>query len=127
MPQALTPMGEHCSTNFSSWDLAVPGSPSISRLMSPRRVSPSGSLGGNGQVGGAGTQAAHGPGWRLAPQPVSQASEQQAGRDSGLRPSFTTAGSPSLARGGNGGESLPPGQGWPRKWERMDEPLASWQ
>lgn len=39
-----TPMGEHFSTNFSSWDLAVPGSPSISKLMSPRRVSPSGSL-----------------------------------------------------------------------------------
>lgn len=39
-----TPMGEHFSTNFSSWDLAVPGSPSISKLMSPLRVSPSGSL-----------------------------------------------------------------------------------
>lgn len=41
----LTPMGEHFSTNFNSWDLAVPGSPSINRLMSPRRVRPSGSLG----------------------------------------------------------------------------------
>lgn len=39
-----TPMGEHFSTNFSSWDLAVPGSPSISKLMSPLRVRPSGSL-----------------------------------------------------------------------------------
>lgn len=39
-----TPMGEHFSTNFSSCDLAVPGSPSISKLMSPLRVSPSGSL-----------------------------------------------------------------------------------
>lgn len=46
-------MGEHFSTNFSSWDLAVPGSPSISRLMSPRRVSPSGSLGEDTQVGKA--------------------------------------------------------------------------
>lgn len=44
-------MGEHFSTNFSSWDLAVPGSPSISRLMSPRRVRPSGSLGEGGQAG----------------------------------------------------------------------------
>lgn len=42
--QTLTPMGEHFSTNFRSWDLAVPGSPNISKLMSPRRVSPSGSL-----------------------------------------------------------------------------------
>lgn len=42
--RALTPIGEHFSTNLSSWDLAVPGSPNISRLMSPRRVSPSGSL-----------------------------------------------------------------------------------
>lgn len=48
---ALTPMGEHFSTNFSSWDLAVPGSPSISRLISPRRVSPSGSLGEDGYMG----------------------------------------------------------------------------
>lgn len=39
-----TPIGEHLSTNLSSWDLAVPGSPSISRLMSPLRVRPSGSL-----------------------------------------------------------------------------------
>lgn len=43
-----TPIGEHLSTNFSSWDLAVPGSPSISRLMSPLRVRPSGSLKGQG-------------------------------------------------------------------------------
>lgn len=50
---ALTPMGEHFSTNFSSWDLAVPGSPSISRLISPRRVSPSGSLGEDGHMGKA--------------------------------------------------------------------------
>ena len=75
-------MGEHFSTNFSSWDLAVPGSPSISRLMSPRRVSPSGSLGENGQVGEAGTWAGedgqvgeagtwagHGEGWQSVPQP----------------------------------------------------------
>lgn len=88
-PQALTPMGEHFSTNFSSWDLAVPGSPSISRLMSPRRVSPSGSLGEDRQVGQAGTQAGHGEGWQWAPQPASQASVPQAGGGSGLRPSFT--------------------------------------
>lgn len=41
-----TPIGEQRSTNFSSWDLAVPGSPSISKLMSPLRVRPSGSLKG---------------------------------------------------------------------------------
>lgn len=51
-----TPMGEHFSTNFSSWDLAVPGSPSISKLMSPRRVSPSGSL----EQQGAKIQRRHG-------------------------------------------------------------------
>lgn len=60
---ALTPMGEHFSTNFSSWDLAVPGSPSISRLMSPRRVSPSGSLREDMQVGRAKTHG--GPGLRM--------------------------------------------------------------
>lgn len=35
-------MGAHFSTNLSSWLLAVPGSPSSSTLMSPRRVKPSG-------------------------------------------------------------------------------------
>lgn len=78
-------MGEHFSTNFSSWDLAVPGSPSISRLMSPRRVSPSGSLGEDGQVvrgknpRRAGTQAGHNAGWSSAPPNLSRAS-RQAGR-----------------------------------------------
>jgi len=46
----LTAMGEHRSTNLSSWDLAVPGSPSISRLMSPLRFKPSGSLGGGAET-----------------------------------------------------------------------------
>ena len=39
-----TPMGDTFSTNFSSWLFAVPGSPSSSKLMSPRRTSPSGNL-----------------------------------------------------------------------------------
>lgn len=84
-------MGEHFSTNFSSWDLAVPGSPSISRLMSPRRVSPSGSLGEDRQVGKDETEASHRASWQSAPQPVPQASEHRAGRGSGLRPSCTAA------------------------------------
>lgn len=41
----LTPIGEQFSTNLSSWLLAVPGSPNNSKLMSPLRVKPSGSLG----------------------------------------------------------------------------------
>lgn len=41
---SLTPMGEHLSTNFSNWDLAVPGSPNINKLISPLRVRPSGNL-----------------------------------------------------------------------------------
>jgi len=44
MNETLTPTGEQFSTNLSSCDLAVPGSPSNSTLMSPRRVRPSGSL-----------------------------------------------------------------------------------
>lgn len=44
LPEVYTPMGATFSTNFSSWDLAVPGSPSNRMLMSPRRVNPSGSL-----------------------------------------------------------------------------------
>ena len=40
----LTPMGEQFSTNFSSCDFAVPGSPSNNRLMSPLLVNPSGNL-----------------------------------------------------------------------------------
>lgn len=35
-------MGETFSTNLSSCDLAVPGSPSMRTLMSPRRRMPSG-------------------------------------------------------------------------------------
>ena len=42
LPDVYTPMGDTFSTNLSSWLFAVPGSPSNSRLMSPRRVSPSG-------------------------------------------------------------------------------------
>ena len=44
LPDVYTPIGATFSTNFSSWLLAVPGSPSSSTLMSPRRVKPSGSL-----------------------------------------------------------------------------------
>ena len=40
----LTPIGATFSTNLSSWLFAVPGSPNSSKLMSPRRVRPSGSL-----------------------------------------------------------------------------------
>ncbi len=41
---SLTPIGEHLSTNFSNCDLAVPGSPSINKFISPLRVKPSGNL-----------------------------------------------------------------------------------
>ena len=40
----LTPIGATFSTNLSSWLLAVPGSPSNKRLMSPLLVRPSGNL-----------------------------------------------------------------------------------
>jgi len=42
--EKLTPIGEQFSTNLSSCDLAVPGSPRSNTLMSPLRVRPSGSL-----------------------------------------------------------------------------------
>lgn len=44
LPDVYTPMGDTFSTNFNSWLFAVPGSPRRSTLISPRRVSPSGSL-----------------------------------------------------------------------------------
>lgn len=84
-------MGEHFSTNFSSWDLAVPGSPSISRLTSPRRVSPSGSLGEDKQVGkvkahwGLGLGLVRAVGWQSAPNYYGPQSKGR-GRGSGLSP-----------------------------------------
>lgn len=44
LPEVYTPIGATFSTNLSSCDLAVPGSPRSNILMSPRRVRPSGSL-----------------------------------------------------------------------------------
>lgn len=43
-PEVYTPIGDTCSTNLSSWDLAVPGSPNSSMFMSPLRFNPSGIL-----------------------------------------------------------------------------------
>uniref|UniRef100_A0AAG5CRG8 Uncharacterized protein n=1 Tax=Anopheles atroparvus TaxID=41427 RepID=A0AAG5CRG8_ANOAO len=42
LPEVYTAIGATFSTNLSSCDLAVPGSPSSRILMSPRRVNPSG-------------------------------------------------------------------------------------
>ena len=85
-------MGEHFSTNFSSWDLAVPGSPSISRLMSPRRVRPSGSLGEDGQAGQGSKARNPGlvghSGLAVGPPACHEAQSRGGGGGSGLRATF---------------------------------------
>lgn len=43
-PEVYTEIGATLSTNFKSWDFAVPGSPRSSKLMSPLLVRPSGNL-----------------------------------------------------------------------------------
>lgn len=42
LPEVYTAIGATLSTNFNNCDLAVPGSPKRSTLMSPLRVKPSG-------------------------------------------------------------------------------------
>ena len=42
--ELFTPTGAQFSTNFSNCDLAVPGSPNISKLISPLLHNPSGNL-----------------------------------------------------------------------------------